>query len=447
MKIISRRLPASRIKKLVIPSVGVLALIIFSSFILFEATKATIDITENGETETVKTHAKTVGELLNEQELVVGEHDWLSHELDENIENGMEIEYKEAEKVIVTIDGVEKEFFTTREIIADFLQDEGLAFSEHDDLSFHVEDEVVEGLTLDVTTAFEVTIKDAGKKQTVWTTGGSIADLLDQHDITLEKKLDKVKPALDEELDQDMTISITRVEKETDVIEENIDFETETREDNTLAKGKEKVIAEGKPGKLVKTFEITKENGKEVNRELKNEEVKEASENRVVAIGTKEPEPERQDLVTLADQTETKPSESKTNDSPKENKTNEVKKESKPEETPKKAEEKPAESTEPTESAEEVFHMNATAYSAKCDGCSGITATGINLIDNPNMKVIAVDPDVIPLGTKVWVEGYGNAVAGDTGGSIKGNRIDVHVPTREDALQYGWKKVKVKILK
>src|SRR5699024_1107003 len=145
-------------------------------------------------------------------------------------------------KVIVTIDGVEKEFFTTKEVVADFLQDEGLSFSEHDDLSFHVEDEVVDGLSLHVTTAFEVTINDAGEKQSVWTTGGSIADLLDQHDITLEKKLDKVQPALDEELDKDTTISITRVEIETDTIEENIDFKTETREDDTLEKGKEKVI-------------------------------------------------------------------------------------------------------------------------------------------------------------------------------------------------------------
>ena len=64
--------------------------------------------------------------------------------------------------------------------------------------------------------------------------------------------------------------------------------------------------------------------------------------------------------------------------------------------------------------------MTATAYTAYCNGCSGITTTGINLRANPNLKVIAVDPSVIPLGSKVWVEGYGYAVAGDTGGAIKG---------------------------
>ncbi|GAA3326735.1 hypothetical protein GCM10020331_063860 [Ectobacillus funiculus] len=54
-----------------------------------------------------------------------------------------------------------------------------------------------------------------------------------------------------------------------------------------------------------------------------------------------------------------------------------------------------------------------------------MTATGIDLRKDPNMKLIAVDPKVIPLGSKVWVEGYGEAIAGDTGGAIKGNRIDV----------------------
>src|SRR5699024_10046472 len=122
------------------------------------------------------------------------------------------------------------------------------------------------------------------------------------------------------------------------------------------------------------------------------------------------------------------------------NKSSETPKESKTDHSSKESETKSA------ESSEEVMYMNATAYSANCNGCTGITATGINLNDNPDLKVVAVDPDVIPLGTKVWVEGYGNAIAGDTGGAIKGNRIDVHVPTKADANQYGWKKVKVKIL-
>ncbi|MCL1696024.1 3D domain-containing protein [Lysinibacillus sp. BPa_S21] len=90
--------------------------------------------------------------------------------------------------------------------------------------------------------------------------------------------------------------------------------------------------------------------------------------------------------------------------------------------------------------------VEASAYTASCEGCSGITATGINLKTNPNAKVISVDPTVIPLGSKVYVEGYGEAIAGDTGGAIKGNRIDVFFPSQQDAINFGVKQLKVTIL-
>jgi 3D (Asp-Asp-Asp) domain-containing protein len=99
-----------------------------------------------------------------------------------------------------------------------------------------------------------------------------------------------------------------------------------------------------------------------------------------------------------------------------------------------------------TNTSSREITVKATAYTASCEGCSGTTATGINLIDNPNKKVIAVDPSVIPLGSKVYVEGYGEAIAGDTGGAIKGNRIDVFIPSEQDAINFGVKQLKVTIL-
>ena len=95
---------------------------------------------------------------------------------------------------------------------------------------------------------------------------------------------------------------------------------------------------------------------------------------------------------------------------------------------------------------EKEMTVTATAYTAYCKGCSGITATGQNLRENPSQKVIAVDPKIIPLGSKVHVEGYGTAIAGDTGGAIKGNRIDVFIPSREDALEFGRKKINITII-
>ena len=90
--------------------------------------------------------------------------------------------------------------------------------------------------------------------------------------------------------------------------------------------------------------------------------------------------------------------------------------------------------------------VTATAYTAYCPGCSGTTATGIDLRSNPNQKVIAVDPSVIPLGSRVWVEGYGEAIAGDTGGAIKGKIIDLFMENKQDALNWGRKTVTIKIL-
>ena len=66
--------------------------------------------------------------------------------------------------------------------------------------------------------------------------------------------------------------------------------------------------------------------------------------------------------------------------------------------------------------------------------------------ENSDLKVIAVDPNVIELGTKVYVEGYGYAIAGDTGGAIKGNKIDVFIPTKSEAYKWGRKNVKITIV-
>jgi 3D (Asp-Asp-Asp) domain-containing protein len=106
---------------------------------------------------------------------------------------------------------------------------------------------------------------------------------------------------------------------------------------------------------------------------------------------------------------------------------------------------KPAPTPKAEETSKEIT-VKATAYTASCEGCSGTTATGLDLNANPNAKVIAVDPSVIPLGSKVEVEGYGVAIASDTGGAIKGNRIDVFIPSEEKALEWGRKEIKVKIL-
>ncbi|MCY9369283.1 LysM peptidoglycan-binding and 3D domain-containing protein [Bacillus haynesii] len=124
-----------------------------------------------------------------------------------------------------------------------------------------------------------------------------------------------------------------------------------------------------------------------------------------------------------------------------------VQKEAKVEQAAPKQEKETTSRSNESQSAAKELTVTATAYTANDGGMTGVTATGIDLKANKNAKVIAVDPNVIPLGSKVYVEGYGEATAADTGGAIKGNKIDVFVPSKSAAKNWGVKTVKVKVLK
>jgi len=93
-------------------------------------------------------------------------------------------------------------------------------------------------------------------------------------------------------------------------------------------------------------------------------------------------------------------------------------------------------------SGRKVLTMIATGYDASGGYGSGRTALGLKA----GYGVVAVDPKYIPLGTRLYIEGYGYAVAGDTGGAIKGNRIDLGHDTRHAARKVGRRKVIVHIL-
>lgn len=89
--------------------------------------------------------------------------------------------------------------------------------------------------------------------------------------------------------------------------------------------------------------------------------------------------------------------------------------------------------------------VKSTAYSPtveETDSNPWVTASGLR----SSFGVIAVDPKVIPMGTLVYVEGYGYAVAGDTGGAIKGNKIDVFFYSTSDSQKWGVRTVRIYIL-
>jgi 3D (Asp-Asp-Asp) domain-containing protein len=92
------------------------------------------------------------------------------------------------------------------------------------------------------------------------------------------------------------------------------------------------------------------------------------------------------------------------------------------------------------------FYMEATAYAPtvqETDGDPWMTASGMK----SGHGVVAVDPKVIALGSKLYVEGYGYAIAGDTGGAIKDNRIDVFFYSPDETARWGRRWVRVFVLK
>lgn len=93
--------------------------------------------------------------------------------------------------------------------------------------------------------------------------------------------------------------------------------------------------------------------------------------------------------------------------------------------------------------ARSAIEMLATAYTADCGGCDGWTAIG----RRAGFGIVAVDPRVIPLGTRLYIPGYGVAIAGDTGGAIVGKRIDLGFDSLRDAMLFGRRSVTVYRLK
>ena len=89
-----------------------------------------------------------------------------------------------------------------------------------------------------------------------------------------------------------------------------------------------------------------------------------------------------------------------------------------------------------------IHYMEATAYLPTDGSAQGMTATGIAA----RHGIVAVDPDVIPLGTRVFIPGYGLALAADTGGAIVGDKIDLCVESSSEAWRFGRRTVKVYVL-
>lgn len=405
------------------------------SFAIYEGSKKNVTLHADGEAEQVKTHATTVADVLAEQDIEVAEHDVVTPALNTDLEDGLAIELEKAQEIEIVVNDEKSSVWTTERTVEKVLEEAGIEVAKHDEIEPALKEELDEDNAINVDKAYQFTLVDGGKKKKYWSTSTTVDEFLKKEKIKVGK-LDKLSAKKKSTIKPDSTVKIVRVEKDTEKVEEDENFTIETKSDDSLLKGQEKVVQEGKKGIVEKEYEIIKENGKEVSRELVAEKIVEKPEKEIVSVGTKV-------IVASAEDTSAK----------KQNKKQATKVTQK-QSAPKKKKSEPKKETsnqtvsrgDSAPSGGKEFYVEATAYTAECAGCSGVTATGINLKADRNLKVIAVDPSVIPLGSKVWVEGYGNAIAGDTGGAIKGNIIDLHMPTKEKAYSWGRKQVKIKVL-
>lgn len=232
-----------------------------------------------------------------------------------------------------------------------------------------------------------------GETKPVQTAAATVGEALQGVGVTLGDHL-AVSPDPNTPVQAGMEVTIKKVALVTQVVEEAIPFETVRRADGSLELGQERLVQSGQNGLRQVTIRKTLEDGRAVKSEVLDTKVVRAPQPKIVAYGTV-------GQISRGGQ---------------------------------------------TIRFRKVLTMTATGYTAGTE--SNPWATGYTYLGlKATRGVVAVDPRVIPLRSRLYIEGYGFAVAADIGGAIKGNRIDLCFDTLKEADDYGLRRgVKVYIL-
>ena len=292
---------------------------------------------------------------------------------------------------------------TRQSSVFEIMEDNRLELGLYDKLNFEKEYVVEEGDEIIVRRGVGISVEVDGMTITTSTTSKTVAEALTENGLFLGEQ-DYTIPAADTEIVPDSVIKIIRVNAQEREREEITPYNTIYQDDNTLDKGKTKVVQEGVEGVTKIKEMVVFEDGAEISVTEISRELVTEKKDKIVARGTK---------VSAARSVPESSGESK-------------------------------KTSEHGFSYKKKMTMTATAYSAfNKSGGYGITASG----RTAGYGIVAVDPKVIPLGTNLYVDGYGYAVAGDTGGVIKGNKIDLcfEKPNKE-LMAFGRKSVTVYIL-
>lgn len=307
-------------------------------------------------------------------------------------------------EIIISVDGNAKQVKTYSSNIEKILNQNDIVIGPKDKIMPSLDTKVKDGDKISIKKAVNIKVLVDGKQLKIKSAEDSVGKMLSKEGIKLNKE-DKTSLSKKDKLKEGMEIIITRVTSK--IVKENqiIDFATVTKKDNNMIMGNNKIIQEGRYGNKEITTKVIYEDGKEVSRQVIKEVVTQKPINKVVATGTL-------GALTLSRGGQLLYTKS--------------------------------------------IKVKATAYSPHYastgknpgDKAYGITATGKRARRCSNgYSSIAVDPNVIPFGTKLYVPGYGCAIAEDVGGAIKGNTIDVFFNSESEAINWGVKWIPVYILK
>lgn len=315
-------------------------------------------------------------------------------------------------KVInLEIDGKVLTLETREALLGDVLAKEQISLQPYDEVSIGLSDEIQDGDHVVITRAQKLTLTADGETKALYTTENSLGDAIAKLGYSLDGD-DKIFPSLDTAVSPDMEVRIVRITKQTVERSVSLPFRVIKTADPSLYKGDVRVAQAGKPGTIIQYIEKIYQDGELASMTMIGKEVQTVTKDKVIAVGTKAlPQP----AVAAATSTTTSISSSAKTTAT----SNVVQK-----------------AGIDFEYKKMIKNVSMTAYSSEEPGIGTKTASGTRVTEG---RTIAVDPDVIPIGWWVYIEGLGFRRAEDTGGAIKGNKIDVYYDSLSHARNFGRK--------
>jgi uncharacterized protein YabE (DUF348 family) len=245
-----------------------------------------VNLSVDGKTSTVHAFGSTVGDILDKQDITIGQHDVVAPAPGTAVHDGDKVVVRYGRKLTVTVDGATREYWTTATTVAAALQELGIRADSAKLSASRSQALGRQGLALTVTTPKDVVVRVDGKNLSASSTAATVGDVLAELHVTKDGN-DRVKPAVTTALTDGMKVAVQRVTTKDVKATEAVAFKTVKKSDSSLYKDQSKTIRSGAEGAKLVTYRITKVDGKVESKKAVSSKVTEQPVARIVAVGTK----------------------------------------------------------------------------------------------------------------------------------------------------------------